>query len=142
MNINLQLHPQRFLVAKAVFHGIFDHGLKDQLGNPACKRLGLHVNFIGKTPVKPVFQNGQVILQVIQILPQGHLLAAPVQAVAQQAGKAEYHFGRDLRLDAAHITDIFQRVIQEMGIKLALQLFDLGGRHQLRHLPVIFHLQL
>ena len=106
--------------------GVFDDGLHNQLGYGKILQFGGHVDAVAEAVAEAHLQNAHVAADVVEILAQGNHHPAALNAVAQQAGKRHHGLVGSLGVDADHEADVFQRIEQEVRMKLAFQLLDLG----------------
>ena len=104
-------------------NGIFHQGLENELGHNQPVQRRVRLNLHGDAVSVPGLLKLHIVPQQLDLPPQGHQPLVALQGVAEELGQAENQLLRQRGgLLPGQGGDGIQRVEQEMGVDLALQL--------------------
>ena len=114
--------------ADAVLHRVLNHRLEDKPGDQTVHQLAGQVHVHRQPLAVPLLDDVEVGVHIGHLLRQPHLgTALPVQGSVQHGGQGLNHLG------CLHIpahpglpVDDLQGVVEEMGVDMGLEGFDLG----------------
>ena len=120
-----------------MLNAVFDHGLQQQLRDPAVQQLLGNVEFVVKAVVVSGLLQQEIVVDILHIGFQWHLGIPIVDAVAHQGGEGPKHPGSFLGVLLHLKTDGFHDVENKVRIELRLQVLDLHPSAQVDELVIV-----